>query len=156
MHVHLHSASGDVVILMLCKCKAAFFPIFFFFLGAIPRKSGLRESRRHLSPSPKSNSDTSRSQNSPLGARWGNIFNLNLDTIGPERHRKNGLGVLKPQKTSAGNTTFYKYKILASAAKFVISPLPLSLSVVTYTSSSFKYWATESKKKKKGRKKKHK
>lgn len=68
------------------------------FFGAILRKPGLHKSRWNPSASPKSHSDMSHSQISPQGARWGNIFNLNLDTIGPVRHRKNGLGVLKPQK----------------------------------------------------------
>lgn len=56
------------------------------------------------------------------------------------------IGSAKTTETSAGNTTFYKYEILASAAKFVIS-LSLSLchvalrTVMYNTSSSFKRWA---------------
>ena len=46
------------------------------------------------------------------------------------------IGSAKTTETSAGNTTFYKYKILASAAKFVIFSLSLSLSLSLYLSLS--------------------
>lgn len=60
------------------------------------------------------------------------------------------IGSAKTTETSAGNTTFYKYKILASAAKFVIFSPSLSfchvgLCIVIYTTSSFKHWAIERK-----------
>lgn len=61
------------------------------------------------------------------------------------------IGSAKTTETSAGNTTFYKYKIFALAAKFVISsPSPslslchVGLCIVIYTASSFKRWAIES------------
>lgn len=71
---------------------------------------------------------------------------------GYNRHRKKWIGSAKTTETSAGNTTFYKYEILASAAKFVIFSPSLTLSlchvglcIVIYTTSSFKRWAIERK-----------
>lgn len=64
---------------------------------------------------------------------------------------QNGLEELETTETSAGNTTFYKYGILASAAKFLILYLSFSLSFGAPHSCihdaipSFKPWATKRK-----------
>lgn len=97
----------------------------------------------------------SHRQISPQGVRWGNIFNLNLDTIGPVRHRKNGLGVLKPQKplpeTRLSINTRYSPQLpssLFSLPLFLFLSLTLScwaLHSYIYTASSFKHWTIDRK-----------
>lgn len=71
------------------------------------------------------------------------------DYNGASKTPQKWIGSAKTTETSAGNTTFYKYKILASAAKFVILSPSLSLChvglcIVIYTTSSSKHWAIES------------
>lgn len=111
------------------------------FFGAILRNPGLHKSWRNPSASPKSHSDMSHSQISPQGAGWGNIFNLNLDTIGPVRHRKNGLGVLKPQKplpeTRLSINTRYSPQLPSSLFSL---PLSLSLSLSCWALHSYIYY----------------
>lgn len=127
------------------------------FCGAILQKLGLHKSQRNPSASPKSHSDMSHIEISPQGVGWGNIFNLNMDTIGPVRHRKNGLRVLKPQKplpeTRLSINTRYSPQL--PNLLFSFSPslllslsLPLcyvGLCIVIYTTSSFKPWVNERK-----------
>lgn len=57
------------------------------------------------------------------------------DYNGARKTPQKWIGSAKTTETSAGNTTFYKYKILASAAKFVILSLSLSLPLFSLSLS---------------------
>lgn len=116
-HTYLHSALSAVFHFWLMSHKV-------HFSGS--QKIRPVQNLRNPSASSKSHSDTSHSQILPQGVKWGNIFNLSLNTIGACKAPQKWIGIAKTAETSAGNTTFYKYKELASAAKFVILSLSLS------------------------------
>lgn len=68
--------------------------------------------------------------------------------MGPVRHRKNGLGVLKPQKplpeTRLSINTRYSPQLPSSLFSLPLSLCHVGLCIVIYTTSSSKHWAIES------------
>lgn len=127
MHIHTFTFSLKCCILInaffFCGCKTNFLEPFYDSQGC--RRAG----EIHLSPQ----NHILTCQISPQGAGWGSIFKPNQDTIGPLRHRKNGLGVLKPQKPLPETRLSINIRYSPQLPSSLFSlPLFLSLSLHSY------------------------